>query len=331
MKLNRNSKIFINYFLGPILFIWLAWSIYHQVSKQPNLGDAWQSILLSLKSAALWYLVGAILLMVVNWSLEAVKWKIAVRPVQDISFIKSLKAVLSGVSFSVSTPNRVGEYLGRVLYMEEGNRLKTVSLTIVSSVSQLIITLAMGCAGLLFLRDKMTSSQLLTPVWMNVIQYGVLIVLAALTLFYFRLSWIVRWVNRLPGTNRFIYLVKALENFNATLLWQLLSLSLVRFIVFIIQYYLLFRLFNVDIGWWPVFWSVSVSFLIMAVIPSIAIIELVQRGKVITTLVGLYTINELGMTFTTAGIWFINLIIPAITGSLLILGIKKLYSNESKV
>ena len=144
MRLNKNIKIFINYFLGPLLFFWLSWSIYRQIKHQPDLEHAWNGIQHSFGSPMIWNLVIAILLMIVNWSIEAVKWKIAVKEVQQVRFLKAIKAVLSGVSFSVSTPNRVGEYLGRVLYMNEGNRLKTISITIVSSISQLIITLLMG-------------------------------------------------------------------------------------------------------------------------------------------------------------------------------------------
>ena len=259
-----------------------------------------------------------------NWSVEAIKWKIAVRPIQRVSFGKALRAILSGVSFSVSTPNRVGEYLGRVLYMDDGNRLKTISITIVGSISQLIITLLAGCAGLLVLRSSIESSQLISPMWMNVIIYGVAIVLCGMLLFYFRFSWLIRWVDRLPGSNRFAYLVRALEDFNINLLLRLLLLSAFRFIIFIVQYYLLFRLFGVAVSAENIFWAVSVSFLVMAVIPSIAILELVQRGKVMTTIMALFTTNELGVTLTAAGIWFINLIIPAIIGSLLILGMKRL-------
>ena len=79
--------------------------------------------------------------MLINWSIEALKWKISIRHIQRISFLRSFRAVLSGVSFSVNTPNRIGEYLGRVLYIEEGHRLQAISLTIVCSMSQLIITL----------------------------------------------------------------------------------------------------------------------------------------------------------------------------------------------
>lgn len=328
MKLNRNTRIFINYFLGPVLFLWLSWSIYNQVRRQPNLPEAWQGIKDSFQTPLVWNLVGVILLMIVNWSIEALKWKISVRPIQPISLLKSLRAVLSGVSFSVSTPNRVGEYLGRVLYMDEGNRLKTISITIVGSISQLIITLLMGLIGLIILRPGIESTQLLSPIWMNVIIYGTATVLAGALLFYFRLSWLIRWVDRLPGSSRFAYLVKALEDFDAGLLLRLLFLSLVRFVVFIVQYYLLFRLFAVNVSWVETYWAISVSFLVMAVIPSIALIELVQRGKVMTTIMALYTANGLGVGFTALGIWLINLIVPAIVGSVLILGKRKIVEKS---
>lgn len=328
MKLNKNIKLFINYFLGPLLFIWLSWSIYRQIQQQPGLEQAWQRIKESMNGPMLWNLVMVVLLMIVNWSIETVKWQLAVKKVQKVSYGRALQAVLSGVSFSVTTPNRIGEYLGRVLYMDEGNRLKTISLTIVSSISQLIITILMGGIGLIILRPVIEEQQIISLLWMKVILYGVWGVWLVLTLFYFRLSWIIKWVDRLPGSRRFAYLVNALEDFNATLLLKLLSLSLLRFVVFIVQYYLLFGLFDVNVSGWQAFWTVSVSFLVMAIIPTIAIAELAQRGKVTIAIVGLYSSNELGMTFATAGIWFINLILPAILGSLLIVRINKLLSSD---
>lgn len=118
MKLNKNIKIFINYFLAPILFLWLSWSIYREIKQQPDLEKTWTAIKTSLQGPLLLNLVAVIALMFVNWSIEAVKWKLSVKKIQNVGFLKAFKAVLSGVSFSVSTPNRVGEYLGRVLYMD---------------------------------------------------------------------------------------------------------------------------------------------------------------------------------------------------------------------
>ena len=74
MKWNRNSKIFIHYFLGPLLFCWLSWSIYREIRKQPDLENAWRSIRDSFNSPRVWNLSGVIVLMIANWAIEALKW-----------------------------------------------------------------------------------------------------------------------------------------------------------------------------------------------------------------------------------------------------------------
>jgi hypothetical protein len=239
-------------------------------------------------------------------------------------------AVLSGVSFSVSTPNRVGEYIGRVLYMDEGKRLRAVSLTIICSMSQLLVTLLMGIFGLIVLIPKIQGAELISGLWVKVLLYGVISVTVVLTVFYFRLSWLVKWIDRIPGMARYTYLLNAVEDVHATLLWRLLSLSIIRFFVFGIQYLLLFRLFAVEIGWWQGFWAVCVMFLVLAIIPTIALVEVVQRSTVALKIFGLLAANELGIGLTAVTVWFINLIIPALIGSLLILGIK-IFRNRNEV
>ena len=270
-----------------------------------------------------------ILLMIINWAIESLKWKLAISKIQKVSFAKAFMAVLSGVSFSVSTPNRMGEYLGRVLYMEEGNRLRTISLSIICSMSQLIVTLFMGVIGLIILMPRMNTSEFGSGLWVKVLLYGVIAVLVVLTVFYFRLSWLIKWIDRIPAMARYTYLVNAIESAHATMLLRLLSLSVIRFLVFGIQYYLLFRLFGVEPGWWQGFWATSVMFLVLAIIPTIALLEVVQRSTVALKIFGLLTTNELGIGLTSVSIWFINLIIPALIGSLLILGIK-IFRNRNE-
>jgi len=333
MRLSKNIKIFLNYFLGPLLFIWLSVSIYKQIRHQPDLGTSWIKIKQSIQSPKIWNLIFVVLLMVINWSIEAQKWKISIQNIQPVSFLKSFRAVLSGVSFSVNTPNRMGEYLGRVLYMEEGNRLRAVSLTIVSSMSQLIITLLAGLTGLFFIRKTIETGGMMrgfeAGLWLQVLQYGVSIVLLILTLLYFRLSIVTALVDRLRNSDRYSWLVNSLKNVRATLLLKLLSLSAVRYIVFVLQYFLLFRLFDVNIEWWQSFGAVSVIFLVLAIIPTFAIAELGLRGKVSLKLLELFSANSLGISITTATIWLINLVIPAVAGSLLIVSIK-IFKNRNE-
>jgi hypothetical protein len=88
-------------------------------------------------------------------------------------------------------------------------------------------------------------------------------------------------------------------------------------------------LFEVDIEWWQCFWAVSVIFLVLAIIPTFAIAELGVRGKVSLKLIELFSTNSLGISIATATIWIINLVLPAIAGSLLILSIK-IFKNRNE-
>jgi len=329
MKIDKSIKIFINYFLGPLLFLWVSYSIYRQVQRQPDLEKSWQQIRASFGSPLIINLFAVFLLMIVNWGIEAFKWKVSVQQVQEVKYSTAFKAILSGTSFSVTTPNRVGEYLGRVLYMNEGNRLKAISLTIAGSMSQLLVTLYMGTIGFFILQKPIEKAGLIPAAGLQAMIVGVLLALLILTVFYFRLSWIIRWIDRLPKVRNYAWLLKGLEDFNATLLLKILSLSFLRFMVFLIQYFLLFRLFNVNVSWWEGLWAVSVSFLVMAVIPTIALFtDLGLKGKVNLGLIGLFSRNDLGIWVTSLSIWVINLIIPALAGSLLILSIKRIFKNN---
>lgn len=323
-------RIFIRYFLGPVLFIWLSWSIYQQLRQQPNLESSWMAMQQSMRSSLWWILPLVLFGMVLNWSLESLKWMLVVRRIQPIGFLTACKAVLSGLSFSVTTPNRVGEYLGRVLYMNEGNRLKAISLTITASISQLLITVIMGLIALLVLRPDLEKANLVSNFWFDWILYGTLTVAIFLTVFYFRIGWLVRWIDRLPGSRRYAWLIEALESFHATILLRLLSLSAARFVLFVAQFWLLCRLFDVEIDGWHCYWAVSLSYLVMAAIPTIALFtDLSLRGKVSITLLGIYSNNHLGIGLAAAGIWLINLIIPALAGSLLILGVGRFFRKKT--
>ena len=325
MKLNKKIKILVNYVLGPLLFLWLSFSLYRQVKSQPDLPQAWHQIRQTPFSRVIIYIVSVFILMLINWLIETKKWQLAIQKIQSISLSKAFKAILSGVSFSATTPNRMGEYAGRVLFLNEGNRLRSISLTIVCSMSQLIITLLMGCIGLGILMNKIGGASIIdndNSLWIKIFFYGSLIVLLVMLLIYFRLSIFTRLAEKIPWLNKNLYLVRDLEDIERNLLFKLLTLSLARFIIFCLQYYLLFRLFNVDISWWQCFFVLSVVFLILAVIPTFAIADLGIRGNITWRLMQLFTANTLGVTLATAGIWFINLVLPAIAGTLFIASVR---------
>ncbi|ANE52289.1 lysylphosphatidylglycerol synthase domain-containing protein [Flavisolibacter tropicus] len=322
MRLNKNIKFLINYFLGPLLFAWLCFSIYQQVSGQSQVAATWLHLKEALINGKGGNLALAMSLMVANWGLETVKWQMAIAPVHQLRFWQAFKAVLSGVAFSITTPNRTGEYVGRMLYMPEGKRLKVIAVTLISSCSQLLITFLLGTIGLIVLKSALLKAWPALDVWYPYIVTGLVCGTSILTLLYCKVSQLERWAEQWLKRNKYLYLVEALRNYSMQRLAAILLLSFTRFCVFVVQYILLFHLFEVHIPAVTLFWIMSLIFLGLAIVPSITLVEIGVRGEISLLLAGLYSSNNLGILLTSVSIWLINLIIPALAGSVLILGIR---------
>jgi hypothetical protein len=312
--------------IGPLVFCLLAWSIYHQLQRQPNWKESFRHIRHALAGPGIWKLWVAIILMLVNWGIEARKWQVVIRRIQPISFIQSWKAIFTGTTMAFFTPNRIGEYVGRILYIEDNKRIQAISLTIVCSIAQLLVTLLAGLGALVYMKNVIAVKQpaeVSLLFWINTLLWITAFGTIILTLFYFRLAWLVRWIEKIPRIERFVRYIRVLDSFNATILLHILSLSVARYLVFIGQYYLLFAVFDVSLTPGEVFASIGVVFLVLAVVPTIAVItELGVRWKASIELVQFFSTNTWGVLATSLSVWVINLVIPALIGSLLILGIR---------
>jgi lysylphosphatidylglycerol synthase-like protein len=321
--LNRNLKILVNYFLGPLIFLILAWSLYRQISNQPDLLSRWHQITLSWTNWKLWMVI---VLMLVNWGIETKKWQLLVNHVEPFSFYRAFKSVLSGCSVTMLTPNRVGEYGGRILYVKAKNRIKAISLTLVGSISQLLVTMVMGCIGLLYLRylshNNNNAHPVLPEFWGDVLIYLSMGVTVILLLFYLRLGWLVRAMEKLPSLQKVVNHIRVLDEFSDKNLLHILALSFARYLVFVLQYVLLLQVMQVNIPFVLCFWLVSVFYLVMAAAPTIGFIDLPVRVSASWVLLKWYTQNEIGVGTASLGIWLINLVIPALIGGLLIFNVK---------
>lgn len=310
-----------------MLFAWLAYSIYTQVLTKADLQVSLRQMLYTIKQKGGIALVMVLIGMLFNWGLEARKWQMLVKPLQTVSFLRAFSAVLSGVSFSINTPNRIGEYGGRVLYIKNNrNKLKAIAATMVGSFSQLIITIIFGLIGLTYYISKYTlvkgNEHFLSGFWEKIL-LGVLIVICVLIiLLYFRLQIILAIFEKIPFLRKARVFVQIIVRYSSGDLERLLLLSACRYMVFSAQYLILLDSLGVEMQWWQGFLMNAVIYLVMALVPTIAIAELGLRGKVSLYFMGLLSTNSPAIIAATVGIWCINLLLPAIIGSVLLLGIK---------
>jgi hypothetical protein len=103
---------------------------------------------------------------------------------------------------------------------------------------------------------------------------------------------------------------------------KVLALSLLRVLVFTAQYLFLLLWLNVEVPLLQGFCMAALFFWVMAVVPSLALTELGIRGAVGLFIFSQVSPNSIGILAATTSIWVINLILPAIIGSILIIKMK---------
>ena len=315
----KNRNVFF-LLLKIIVFAGSGWYIFQHVrSRASVLEDASRlSECLQSREAQEWLLL-CLMGMILNWSLEVVKWKKLVTPIEPITFFNATKSVLTGVTSSFFTPNRVGEFAGRIVHLDEGYRIRGVLAAFVGSSAQLLVTLQLGLLAVTFslsqfYPDAVSLYWILRIVMLfSIISLFFLwIKIPKLSLFFERVQWLKKY--REYGSVFSLYAHKELV--------FVYALSLLRYLVFCSQQYLLFKAFQVDMDYLVCLKLTAISFLVLTVIPSIAFGELGIRGGVNLALFGTVTGDTPAILLVTFALWMINLAIPALMGAMAILYIR---------
>ena len=300
-----------------------------QIKEQPNLGVYLSGIKDQATAGGYILLSLVLVLMFIQWIAEAKKWQLLMDLVSPISLATATKAIFSGISFSIATPNRIGEFAGRILHLPTGSRLEGTSFTFVGNFSQLIVTLICGSFSLFFLSasDVQTFSIFFQSGFF--IFFKILIPFLTLLMFliYFKMGFIfgkLFSVSFLKGVGQQLSILKRIPN---SILLQVLILSIFRFLIFFIQYQLLFYLMDVGVGTIDLFIGISILFLLLSAVPTIAFVELGLRWQFALILFGGLSSNKLGISIAITTVWFVNLILPAFLGALSMIGFS---GNKSK-
>jgi hypothetical protein len=81
---------------------------------------------------------------------------------------------------------------------------------------------------------------------------------------------------------------------------------------------------NVALPWFGGYCLSALFFWCIAVVPTISIAELGERGYLSWVVFHQFSSNTIGIVSATTGIWLLNLIIPSVVGSILLFKMKLL-------
>ncbi|MEZ4887449.1 MAG: lysylphosphatidylglycerol synthase domain-containing protein [Chitinophagales bacterium] len=297
--------------LKVLIFSGLVLAIYQQIARQKDFEAIAWTFLSSFRFQNVCWLLGVCSFTFVNWGIEAQKWRQLLSKMERLSFKDAFRAILCGITLSLFTPNRVGEYGGRVLILQHANRLQAIAVTLVGSLSQIIANVTLGAIGFL----SFAAFYLQWQSWQIGIAVGASILLiTALFLVYFQVQKSEQWLAKIPFFRRYKTYFAPIAAYNTPELRQVLGWSFLRNMVFTLQYIGLCWTYNMEVDVWTAWTVVNTIFFVQLFIPSIALIELGIRGNVALFFWGYVTANHLAIIAATFSLWWVNLVMPALVG-----------------
>lgn len=318
MTQNLFRKRNIGLFIKVVIAFVALWFLYREVQLKDQETDLREGVTFLLQAEQILILFGLVLMMFLNWSLEAFKWRTLIQHIEKISFGKSLKAIFSGITIAIFTPNRVGEYGGRVFHLQKADRIDAALLTIVGSYAQLVVTLVTGITASVFYLPQYVGLGPISPMQYNLIgllMFGLCIFLVVLFLNTRLLTVVLNW---LPIPEKYRHYSNVFQHHNSATLWKVFLASLGRYVVFTFQFFLLLKVFNVEISYATAMMMISMTYFVMTAIPTIAITELGVRGSMAVYFLGMISDNVSSIFMASSMLWLINLAVPALIGVLFI-------------
>ncbi|SDG90645.1 Lysylphosphatidylglycerol synthase TM region [Winogradskyella thalassocola] len=316
MRYNVPHKIkqFFFVLLKLSIVVGAVYFIYYKIVENENL--EFNKFVAFLKENDVFSLKNSIILIVLssfNWFFEILKWKHLVYIVKPISFKSALEQSLGGLTASLITPNRIGDYGAKAIYYTKRFRTKIVLLNLLGNMAQMTITTLLGAIGLLLFINHY-------PIALNyykIVGVGILIIILGLLVFFgitqkrfkikgFSVSFIIDFIKSIT--------LKA-HGIN-------LSISLIRYLIFSFQFYYLLTLLGVEITYYDAMVIITSMYLLASIVPTISIFDVVVKGSIAVFLFSYIDINEFIILSVTSLMWLLNFVIPSIFGSYFVLNFR---------
>jgi hypothetical protein len=240
------------------------------------------------------YLLLLLPLILFNWYLEYLKWKI----ITDVNKLTDTRinqnAFFAGMLGSFLTPSIAGNFLGRIWYYPTALRWK---ISVHSSLANFSQTLVAICIGILILVTSPKQDSITIMYWIMISS-----MLFLLYLFCRQLLIKLPWQKiRQIGTTLL----------SAKIRTQFLILSLTRYIVMVAQYCVALLFFGASLSM-EYLEPIALVFLFVTLTPSLFFGKIIVRESIALTTFSLYAFPLNEVFFASLLIWVLSIFIPAL-------------------
>lgn len=290
----RNPKVSITLRLATLTLLGsLAWLKFDGL----DLTTAWLEVGLLLPLS----LVS--ILSMANLFTETSKYRLLLGQDQ-IDFSTAFRSVIAGMSVGIWTPNRVGEFVGRMRYAPHGEKKRAAGATVIGSLLQGSVTVLFGLIGIAFFDLAID-----IPVDLNLIALLGLILGIAMIL-VFRRGPVAAFRRKHFEIRRSDVVVAAI--------W-----ATARYAIFSTQFVILLLAFGFQGTLLEVYSGVFLLYAIQSYIPGSFLSELGVREVLSVLIFSSFFSNPIGAPLAAFCLWILNIGLPILSWSLYS-GVKKL-------
>ncbi|MCB9286652.1 MAG: flippase-like domain-containing protein [Lewinellaceae bacterium] len=269
------------------------------------------------------WLLAVFLLLPVNWALETEKWRRLLLPFWKMPFLRAFTGVMAGVALSLFTPNRIGDYGGRVLAVPAQYNWHAIMAAVVGSVAQLLVLIGFGVVGALYVAGLYYGKAMLLFDgfwWLAVAFMGILYLL------FFNIGWLSTMSRNLPLPRKALRVILLLKRYQPSSLAAALGLAAARYATYCLQYFCLLAFFGVTIPVGAALAGIATIFLIQTSIPLPPALGLLARGEAALLSLGVNNSQDVAILAATFTLFIINLCLPSLLGMAVIFRINVLKS-----
>ena len=253
----------------------------------------------------------------VNWALEAMKWQVLVKPIEEVSFLESYKGVLAGLSLGFISPANLGDMAGRMLMVKNETRKRSLGAVFMGSSVQTYTTLFFGTIAFgYFIFYILPRTSFLYLIIFNFLILGlilgVILVQARQILSDFFLR--VLWLQKLVLYFEIIY------SYSSNTIIKALCFGILRYAVFTFQFQLIFLVFQIHLPLADSLMIINLIFLTKTIIPTFNFLtDLGVRQISALYLFDFYGINHSVVIAAVFSLWLTNILLPVLGGTGIIL------------
>lgn len=271
------------------------------------------TFLSSWQGTPFYFWIALLVLMALNWTLESWRWQTLLQHIEPISTVKAFKSVLTGLALGMLLPSGTGEVAGRIIELKK--KTEGIGAGIVSGIIQTIITISFGYTGLVFIVQKFTLKNTLE----NYLIFGIPTVSSVVL----GIGWYIG-KQKLIKNQRMQQVLGAIYTLSKKQWASLFAIGMMRHLVFILQFGLLFDWAGVKLPIADTLAVVNSVFLAKTIIPALNFVsDLGVRELSAIYFMRHYTVDVNQVITATFSLWLLNIGIPVLIGSIWILFTRK--------